>query len=52
MTKTYNFAEKNGNAVVTLSADNDKEAIEYLEELVRFPLDFRMEIVDEDEDGE
>lgn len=32
--KTFTFAEKNGNAVIILSADSYKEAIKYLKTIV------------------
>jgi hypothetical protein len=35
--KTFHFDENNGNAVVTLSADNYEEAREYLAEIVKDP---------------
>ena len=41
--RTYNFAEKNGNAVITLSAKNEEEAQEYLEEIVKRSFAFRLE---------
>lgn len=45
---TFIFIQKNGNAVITLSAPTYDEAIKGMEELVRFPDDFQVE----DENGE
>lgn len=46
--KTFSFAERNGNAVVILSADDYEEARKYLEEVVKNPDGFRCD----NEDGE
>lgn len=43
---TYSFAEKNGNAVIILSAENDEEALEYLDDMVQYPENFRMDILE------
>lgn len=48
--KTYIFVEKNGNAVVTLSADDKVEAKKSLKEVVKYPEAFRLDGVgDENE---
>lgn len=48
--KTYVFVEKNGNATVTLSADDEKEANEYLKGLVRYPDAFRLDDTESEDD--
>jgi hypothetical protein len=47
--KTYVFAEKNGSAIVTLSADTEDEAMTSLADIVKDPESFRLE---ESEDKE
>jgi hypothetical protein len=49
---TYIFAEKNGNATLTLNADNEEDAMKYFEGIVKYPMSWRMEIVDESSDEE
>ena len=47
--KTYIFAEKNGNAVIHFSIDEDEDAArETLGELVSFPLGWRLSEVEKD----
>jgi len=41
--KTYIFAEKNGNASITLSENSSDEAIKYLESIVKHPLAWRLD---------
>lgn len=41
--RTYIFAQKNGSAIITLSADNMKEARKELAEIVKNPDEFRFE---------
>ncbi len=40
---TYIYAEKNGNASMTLSAEDEDAAYAYLTELVRQPYGWRLE---------
>ncbi len=47
--KTYEFADKNSSCVLVLSAETDDEAIKELEDKVKYPKGWRMEIVDENE---
>ena len=41
--KTYVFVEKHGNATLVLSAKNDEEANELLEELVVWASEWRLD---------
>jgi len=41
--KTFYFAEKNGNSAIILSAESEEKAIEYLEEIAKFPKGFRLD---------
>lgn len=41
--KTYVFNQKNGSGVLTLSAENDEEAYELLEELVVWASEWRLD---------
>jgi len=45
---TYIFAEKNGNASITLSADNEDEAIAYLDGITKHPMGWRLDGEEED----
>jgi len=45
--KTYIFMEKNGSGNLALSADNEKEAFELLEEKVTTPGGWRLEDVED-----
>ena len=47
--KTFVFIEKNGSAIVTLSADNEAEANDSLAEIVKQPEGFRLEEPFDDE---
>lgn len=48
---TYIYAEKNGNASITLSADNEEEAYDYLKIIVTHPTAWRLdEETEEDEE--
>ena len=44
--KRFNFAEKNSSCNLVLSAENEEEALSELRDKVKYPLDWRMEIVD------
>lgn len=45
---TYIYAEKNGSASITISADDEEDAGFYLENVVRFPTAWRLDEVRED----
>ena len=48
--KTYEFVEKNGSAVIVLSADDKDEAYKYLNAIAKFPDEFRLsDVMDEEE---
>lgn len=49
--KTFLFIEKNGSGVLTLSADNYEEADKTLGEKVKFPLEWRCEDEEGEDDG-
>jgi len=50
--KTYNFIHKHSSAVLTLSAENDKDANFQFRNLIdeMFYEEFRMEIIEDEED--
>ena len=41
--KTYIFVERNGNATLTLSADSDKEVLDYLASIVVLKDNWRLD---------
>ena len=45
---TYIFAEKNGSATMTLSADTEKEAIQYLRNVTKNPSGWRLDSEEDD----
>jgi hypothetical protein len=40
--KTFIFSDKNGNAIITLSAENYEKALSYLRDIVTYPLMWRV----------
>ena len=48
--KTYIFAEKNGNASITLSAEDEDDAISYLEGITKSPLAWILDGEEEEEE--
>jgi len=47
--KTYLYTEKNGCATLTINADNEDDAHDYLKDIVKYPDGFRL---DDSEDEE
>ena len=45
--KQYSFADKHSCCLLILSAENDEKAIELLEEKVKHPEFWRMDVVEE-----
>ena len=45
---TYIYAEKNGNASITLSADSEDDAEKYLKGIVREPRGWRLDSTEKD----
>lgn len=45
---TYIYAERNGNASLVLSADNEEEANKYLRVTVTFPEEWRLDQIEEE----
>ena len=45
---TYIFAERDGNAALTISEDSEEKAIEYLEAITKHPKGWRLDGEEED----
>ena len=52
--RTYNFAEKNSSCTMTVSADNEEEAINEMSRHVKYPLNWRLDDAEgwSEDDGE
>ncbi len=46
--KTFEYAQKNGDAVIVFSEQDEEQAEERLKQVVKFPLDFRLSNIQEE----
>ena len=46
--KTFEYAQKNGDGVIIFSEQTEEDAEEKLKQIVRFPLDWRLQHIKED----
>ena len=47
----YTFIEKNGNAIINISADTSDQAFDRLNEIAKYPKSYSLEYI-EDEEGD